>query len=147
MILNLHTSAYGTDGNVQQQQMQMLFDEMQAEYEKGNYVIAGGDWNHDFTGDSKYQLNEGESELDALAWCAPFPEEMIPEGFTRVIDYASGLRPTTRNADVPYSEDNFVVTIDGFIVSDNVDATYVDVVDTGFAYSDHNPVEMRFKLK
>lgn len=148
IIINTHTSAYGTDGDLQTQQMKMMFDDMKAEYDKGNYVIAGGDWNHDFTGDSKYQLNDATpKDLDKLAWCAEFPAEMLPEGFSRVTDYASGLRPSCRNADVPYSKDNFVVTIDGFIVSDNVDTTFVDVIDTGFAYSDHNPVELRFKLK
>ncbi|MBQ3264465.1 MAG: endonuclease/exonuclease/phosphatase family protein [Ruminococcus sp.] len=148
IIINLHTSAYGTDGDLQTQQMQMLFDDMKAEYDKGNYVIAGGDWNHDFTGDSKFQLNDATPEdLEALSWCAEFPADMIPEGFARVTDYASGLRPSTRNTDIPYSEDSFVVTLDGFIISDNIESTYVDVIDTGFLYSDHNPVEMRFKLK
>ena len=148
VIINTHTSAYGTDGDLQTQQMQMMFDDMKAEYDKGNYVIAGGDWNHDFVGDSRFKLNDATPEdMDTLSWCAEFPADMIPEGFSRVTDYASGLRPSCRNADVPYSEDNFVVTIDGFIVSDNVEPTFVDVVDTGFAYSDHNPVEMKFRLK
>lgn len=148
VILNLHTSAYGTDGDLQTQQMQMIFDDMKAEYDKGNYVIAGGDWNHDFTGDSKFQLNDATPEdLDALAWCAEFPADLIPAGFSRVTDYKSGLKPSTRNTDIPYSEDSFVVTLDGFIISDNIESTFVDVVDTGFEYSDHNPVEMKFKLK
>ena len=148
VILNTHTSAYGTDGDLQTQQMQMMFDDMKAEYDKGNYVIAGGDWNHDFTGDSRFKLNDATPEdMDSLAWCADFPADLIPEGFSRVTDYASGLRPSCRNTDVPYSADNFVVVVDGFIVSENVETTFVDVVDTGFVYSDHNPVEMRFKLK
>lgn len=148
VILNTHTSAYGTDGDLQTQQMKKMFDDMKAEYDKGNYVIAGGDWNHDFTGDSKYKLNNATpKDLEALSWCAEFPAELIPQGFSRVTDYASGLRPSTRNTDIPYSKDSFVVTLDGFIISDNVESTYVDVVDTGFQYSDHNPVEMRFKLK
>ena len=68
VILNTHTSAYGTDGDLQTQQMQMMFDDMKAEYDKGNYVIAGGDWNHDFTGDSKFKLNDAEPEdLESLA--------------------------------------------------------------------------------
>ena len=125
-----------------------MFDGMKAEYDKGNYVIAGGDWNHDFTGDSRFKLNDVPPEdLDSLAWCAEFPAELIPESFSRVTDYASGLIPSTRNTDVPYGEDSFVVTLDGFIISDNIESTFVDVIDTGFAYSDHNPVEMRFKLK
>lgn len=148
VFLNLHTSAYGTDGDLQTQQMTMIFDDMKAEYAKGNYVIAGGDWNHDFTGDSKFKLNNATpKDLESLSWCAEFPAELIPEGFSRVTDYKSGLRPSTRNTDVPYIPESFVVTLDGFIVSDNVQPDYVDVVDTGFLYSDHNPVELRFKLK
>lgn len=147
-ILNLHTSAYGTDGDLQTRQMQMIFDDMKAEYDKGNYVIAGGDWNHDFTGDSKFKLNDATPEdLEALAWCAEFPADLIPKGFSRVTDYKSGLKPSTRNTDIPYSAESFVVTLDGFIVSDNIDPTFVDIIDTGFLYSDHNPVEMHFKLK
>ena len=34
-----------------------LFEDMAAEYQKGNYVICGGDFNHDFTGDSSQKLN------------------------------------------------------------------------------------------
>ena len=148
VILNTHTSAYGTEGDLQTRQMQMMFDDMKAEYDKGNYVIAGGDWNHDFTGDSKYQLNDATPEdLEALAWCADFPVDLIPEGFSRVTDYDGGLRPSCRNTDVPYSDENFVVTVDGFIVSDNIEPTFVDVIDTGFQFSDHNPVEMRFSLQ
>lgn len=149
VILNTHTSAYGTDGDLQTQQMQMMFDDMKAEYDKGNYVLAGGDWNHDFTGDSKFKLNDAEPEdLDSLAWAAEFPAEMIPEGFSRVTDYESGVTvPSCRNTDIPYNEDTFVVTLDGFIVSDNIETSFVDVIDTGFTYSDHNPVEMRFSLK
>ena len=73
---------------------------------------------------------------------------MIPDGFSRVMDYKSGVTvPSCRNTDIPYSKDSFVVTLDGFIVSDNIKTSYVDVIDTGFQYSDHNPVEMRFSLK
>ena len=53
----------------------------------------------------------------------------------------------TGNADAPYHEGQFVVTVDCFLVSPNVETLESRVVDTGFAYSDHNPVEMRFKLK
>ena len=35
--------------------------------------------------------------------------------------------------------------LDGFIVSDNVSAT-AENIDTNFAYSDHNPVKLTFRL-
>lgn len=38
-------------------------------------------------------------------------------------------------------------TIDGFIVSPNVEVTSVETLDAGFAYSDHNPVKLQVKLK
>ena len=55
--------------------------------------------------------------------------------------------PSCRNADGPYHEGQYTLTIDGFMVTDNVEVVLADVIDTGFAYSDHNPVEMRFILK
>ncbi|MBR5740193.1 MAG: hypothetical protein IKX81_02745, partial [Firmicutes bacterium] len=45
VLINLHLSAYTTDDTIVTQQVQMLMDTMQEEYAKGNYVIAGGDFN------------------------------------------------------------------------------------------------------
>ena len=54
--------------------------------------------------------------------------------------------PSCRNADGEYHEGQYVVTVDGFIVSDNVNVLQSTVIDTGFAYSDHNPVRLTFSL-
>ncbi len=37
--------------------------------------------------------------------------------------------------------------IDGFILSPNVKAKSVKIVDTGFKYSDHTPTRMEFELE
>ena len=72
---------------------------------------------------------------------------MLPKGFIRCTDYTGGgQRPTCRNCDIPYEEGNFTMIVDGFIVSDNVTVTYLENFQTGFTYSDHNPVVMRFTL-
>ncbi len=71
---------------------------------------------------------------------------MLPDGFSLCADYADGLVPSTRNTNIPYGPDSFTVVLDGFIVSPNVQCTYTQVVDTGFLYSDHNPVVLRFTL-
>ena len=55
--------------------------------------------------------------------------------------------PSCRNADGPYHEGQYVLTIDGFLVSPNVTVGEAKVIDTGFRYSDHNPVSMRFSLQ
>ncbi len=144
VLVNVHTSAYGTDVSQGNAQLEMLFGDLSAEYAKGNYVICGGDFNHDFTGTSVEYFNPDSGK--SYSWCQPFPEEIIPEGFSRCTDYAEGLVSTTRNTDIPYCEDSFVATLDGFIVSDNVSCSYVQNIETGYLYTDHNPVVMKFNL-
>ena len=145
ILVNLHLSAYGTDAAQGNAQLQMLFTDMEEEYAKGNYVILGGDFNHDFTGDSKEYFNPG---TDAeYSWCHEFPDEVIPDGFTKCTEYAEGMVSSSRYTNIPYGEDSFTVILDGYIVSDNVECRYVQNVDTGYRCSDHNPVVMKFVLK
>ncbi|MBO4653315.1 MAG: endonuclease/exonuclease/phosphatase family protein [Lachnospiraceae bacterium] len=144
VLINLHLSAYGTEAGQGNAQLQMLFEDMAKEYEKGNYVVCGGDFNHDFTGDSRETFNPG-TDRD-YAWCQDFPDDIIPAGFSKCTDYADGLVASTRDTDIPYCADSFTVTLDGFLISDNIRCTYVQVVDKGFEFTDHNPVVMKFIL-
>lgn len=146
VVYNVHASAYGVDKQIQHDQFTMLLGDMKDEYDKGNYVLCGGDFNHDFTLDSKYKLNKQVTE--AQAWAAKFPDDLLPSGIVKQTNYTNGkLIPTTRNCDIPYGEDSFVVILDGFITSDNIEVTRLENIDTGFKYTDHNPVVMEFKLK
>lgn len=147
VIYNVHSSAYGGSDEIRTAQMTMLMNDMKAEYDKGNYVVCGGDFNHDFTGDSTQKLNGGMGTLD-FGWAQPFPEELIPEGFSRAISYKNGeCNPTCRDCDIPYEEGNFTIIVDGFIISDNVKCVEVENIVTGFEYSDHNPVVLKFILE
>ena len=147
VIYNVHSSAYGGSAEIRTAQMTMLLNDMKAEYDKGNYVICGGDFNHDFTGDSTQMLNGGMGTLD-YGWAQPFPEELIPEGFSRAISYKDGeYKPTCRDCDIPYEVGNFTIIVDGFIISDNVRCVEVENVVTDFVYADHNPVVMKFVLE
>ncbi len=56
-------------------------------------------------------------------------------------------QPSCRNADAPYHEGQLLLTVDGFIVSDNVTVTASSVHAMDFACSDHQPVTMRFTLE
>ena len=119
---------------------------MQAEYEKGNYVVGGGDFNKDILGDSSVYF--GESDIE-YTWAQPLPEGIFDDTDLQLVaplDEANPV-PSCRNADGPYHEGQYVLTIDGFIVSDNVTVSAANVIDTQFAYSDHNPVEMTFTLE
>jgi len=146
VLINFHLSAYTTDPTIANQQLEMIYEDIRAEYEKGNYVICGGDFNKDLLGDSsRYFGVSGED----FSWAQSFPFDSLPEGFNLVAPLDEYLPvPSCRNADAPWDpEANFQITIDGFIVSDNIDVTASRVVDTQFRYSDHNPVQMEFRLK
>ena len=146
VLYNLHLSAYTSDGVVAVEQLELLIADMVAEAAKGNYVVCGGDFNKDLLGDSSEYF--GVSGED-YTWAQPLPEGIFDGTGLQLVaplDENSPV-PTCRNADGPYNPDQFVLTIDGFIVSENVEVVESAVVDTGFAYSDHNPVTMTFKLK
>jgi len=117
---------------------------MKSEYEKGNYCVCGGDFNHDFTGTSTQDLNGGASA--DFGWAQPFPKSLLPDGISRCTNYKE-LSPTCRNCDIPYKQGNFTIIVDGFLVSDNVEVKSTENIDTGFEYSDHNPVKIAFILK
>lgn len=145
VIYNVHLSAYGGSPEIRTAQMTMLFLDMKMEYMQGNYCISGGDYNHDLLGNSLELLN-GEASAD-FEWAQPLPTELLPDGIGVCGDYTDSLEPTCRNCDEPYEEGNFTIIVDGFIVSDNIEVTYLQNVNLGFEYSDHNPVEMKFILK
>lgn len=144
VVFNVHLSAYGGSDEIRTAQMTMLFEDMKKEYDKGNYCVCGGDFNHDFTGDSTQKLNGGQ-EVD-FGWAQPFPMELLPECIVRCDNYRS-LVPTCRNCDIPYKPGNFTIIVDGFLVTDNVEVVSVENISTEFVYSDHNPVVLNFKLK
>lgn len=147
VLYNVHLSAYGGSDEIRAGQMKMLFGDMKDEYDKGNYCVCGGDFNHDFTGTSTQDLNGGEAA--SFGWAQPFPADILSQyaGLSRCIDYAGGqLKPTCRNCDVPYEEGNFTIIVDGFLVSANVTCNSVQNYYTQFTYSDHCPVIMEFTL-
>ena len=144
VLYNVHLSAYTTDPSTAENQVIMLNEDMLNEVNAGNYVVAGGDMNKDMLGDSSAYFGT-TSEAN---WAQPFPSNLLDDCFSIVgpVDESNPV-PSCRNADTPYTEDSFVLTIDGFIVSSNVEVEYSNVLDTGFSYSDHNPVYMDFILK
>ncbi len=146
VIYNVHLSAYGGSDEIRTAQMTMLFNDVKAEYKKGNYCVVGGDFNHDFTGDSTQKLNNvGATDF---GWAQPFPDELLPECIVKCTNYENDeYIPTCRNCDVPYSPENFTIIVDGFLVTENVEAVKVENVNNEFSYSDHNPVVLEFVLK
>ncbi len=140
-LYNMHLSAYTSDGTIANEQLKMLVADMQEKYDAGNYIVCGGDFNKDVLGDSSKVFG---IENPGYTWAQPIPDGIIPSWLT----LATGSNaPSCRNPDKPYDETNFVLTVDGFLLSDNVEMTGVETLDERFAHSDHNPVKMTFKLK
>ena len=141
-----HMSAYTKTGSIVTDQLNMILGDMQEEYEKGNYVIAGGDFNKDlFGGTEQYS---GKKAPEEYTWDRPFPLELL-EGKNLTLKPPideNKEKGTVRNSDAPLKEDTYVATLDGFIVSDNVKVISSKVIDTGYDVSDHNPVIMEFEL-
>ena len=146
VLINFHLSAYTSDGTIATEQLHIVLDYMQEEYKKGNYCIAGGDFNKDILGDSSVYF--GKSDIE-YTWAQPIPEGTFDNYNVTLeapLDKASPV-PSSRNADGPYHQGQYVLTIDGFMVTDNVKVTGSKVIDTQFKYSDHNPVYMTFTLQ
>lgn len=144
VLYNFHLSAYTSDGTIADEQLKMLFADMKAEYDAGNYAIAAGDFNKDILGNSSEVFGVSGPEY---TWAQPIPAELVPEELTIVAPFdPEAPVASCRNADRPYGPDNFLVTVDGFIVSANVSVADAAVIDTGFRWSDHNPVYMDFTL-
>lgn len=145
-LINIHASAYSEEPETVPAQMQMLAADLEKYYAGGeNYVIVGGDFNQDLPGDSALQLN---GSTEGYSWARAFDRSALPDHIS-VADYTqSPLLPTTRNCDTAYQPGKtFVLCMDGFLVSDNVEVRSVEVLDEGFVCSDHNPVRMEFLLK
>ena len=142
VLVNLHLEAYD-DGEGKAAQTRQLMGLLQEEYEKGNFVIAGGDFNQAFPGSTEVYPNNHPD-----LWEIPLLEEAsLPEGFHYVFDTAT---PSCRLLNQPYDpsdlENTQYYTIDGFIVSPNVTVSSVETLDFGFENSDHNPVFMTVNL-
>lgn len=142
VLVNLHLEAYD-DGEGKRAQMQQLMEFIQAEYEKGNYVLAVGDYNQTFP-DTEEQYPNRKPELWAPGALDP---DGIPEGFTVAYDASV---PTCRLLNQPYNpsdtENTQYYVIDGMILSPNVQLNSVETLDEAFVLSDHNPVRFNITL-
>ncbi len=143
VLINSHMSAYDEGGLIREKQLELINNVMKEEYDKGNYVIVGGDFNHDIAG----MAGKFKSEQQIPEWVYTLDNENLTEGFSIVVAENYNEVPTCRSTDIPYTKGiNYSSVLDGFIVSDNVEATAKNI-DADFEYSDHNPALLRFKLK
>lgn len=140
VMINLHLEAYD-DGEGKAKQLAMLMDIMKEEYDKGNYVIAGGDFNQTF---STVDLTKYPKLND---WVCPVIEAENYPDFSFNMD---DTHPTCRSLYKVYKDadkaNHQYYMIDGFIVSNNVQINHLETIDLDFKNTDHNPVSMKISL-
>lgn len=140
VLVNLHLEAYD-DGEGKAAQTKVLMDFLTDEYAKGNYVIAGGDFNQQFPGTDFPAVNTEDWVPGALE------ESMLPGGWQFAADTTI---PSCRLLDQPFSgdyADTQLYVIDGFILSPNVTLDGVQGHDVQFEHSDHQPVTLTVTLE
>lgn len=141
LLINLHNSAFDKGGNLRQKESIQLRDFMIAEYEKGNYIIAGGDWNQLPKGFSPHFTDYVFDTKD----CVEMIPDLLPNDWIFAFD---NTVPTNRQVVTPFDKSITPTrVIDFFLLSPNVELVEVHNHDYAFEYSDHNPVKLRFKMK
>ena len=147
VFVNLHLEAYD-NGEGKIAQTAKLKEFMQAEYDKGNYVIAGGDFNQTFSNvdTSAYPIH---NEIPDVWTPGSIDVNDIGSDFQCLMD---NTNPTCRSLDKPYKDledksDFQYYVIDGFIVSNNIKVNSINTYNAGFAASDHNPVGLNITIE
>jgi len=142
LLLNSHLSVFDKGGRIRKLQLAYLRQRVMAEYESGNHVIVGGDWNHGLPGTDAKRF---KAAMAPPAWYVMIPEDFSPPGFAWAVDKTV---PTIRSNGSAYKRgENFVAVIDGFLVSPNVEIIRVSGCNLDFRNSDHNPVAAVFILR
>ncbi len=140
MVVNTHNSAYD-DGTLRKGQMDYLHGFLTAEFEKGNYIIVGGDWNQTPAG-FKPQFEKNIFDTIQLS---TIEADYLPWDWTWFYDPTV---PTNRRVAVPYDPEICLTTvIDYFLLSPNIEPVEIQGVNLDFVASDHQPVLAKIKLK
>jgi endonuclease/exonuclease/phosphatase family metal-dependent hydrolase len=141
LVINLHNSAFDFTGELRIRELAMLRDYMKSEYRKGNYIIAGGDWNMNPRGFRPEDIHSGDKGYPVT----PGMDATFLAGWQVVYD---PFLPSNRNVDGPYNKAVTGTTvIDFFVISPNINMLNCFTVDKGFENTDHNPVFAKFRLQ
>jgi endonuclease/exonuclease/phosphatase family metal-dependent hydrolase len=141
VLINTHNSAFD-DGSLRMLQLSKLRETLLEEYQKGNFVIAGGDWNMSPPGFDPVSVSNGD--LAMLNVLGNIPSDLLPPEWQWVYDSKS---PTNRDVVSSYVKTQTPTSvIDFFVVSPNITILSANTIDLGFAFSDHNPLIIKTKM-
>lgn len=142
VVLNTHNSAFVNKQLLMNKELEVIRNKMLREFELGNYVIAGGDWN--MNPPSFRPVNGyGGHRFEAVP--VSVPNELLPKGWQ--VAYDSSI-PSNRFLNQPYLKGSTgTTTIDFFLISPNIILKSVKATDLGFGPSDHHPVRIEIALR
>ncbi|WP_264791515.1 endonuclease/exonuclease/phosphatase family protein [Aureispira anguillae] len=145
IVVNTHNSAYD-GGTLKNDEMAYFKQLVLAEYNKGNYVVVGGDWNQTppklpFDAASKAVGIPTDSTYNP----ANIAPDFMPEGWQWAFDPTV---PTNRQViDILEYGKTAVSLVDFYLVSPNISIKKVEGKNLKFAYSDHNPILLEIELQ
>ncbi len=138
LIINTHNEAFDP-GEIRKAQMAYLREFLLSEFNKGNYIIAGGDWNQSPPG-FKPEFSSNKVNTDQMMMNADY----LPSGWQWIYDNKT---PSNRSVIAAYDPSTTTTTvIDLFLLSPNIKSLSVECINLNFENSDHNPVRIRVKL-
>jgi endonuclease/exonuclease/phosphatase family metal-dependent hydrolase len=141
VLINTHNSAFDDAAEIREIEGYVLKSIMLDEYNRGNYVVVGGDWNRNPPGFDMNKLTATEAHR---TWDPPLNKDFLPKEWTWV--YQKDI-PTNRDVITGYAKGKTKTTIiDYFVVSPNVKVIENKTIPTGFSFSDHQPIFMRIEL-
>jgi len=141
VLINTHNSAFDNAGEQRRKEMSALKDFVMTEYQNGNYVIAGGDWNQTPPTESAKPYHNVSSEYFA-------PLRITADFMPPTWQWVSDGNATDRFLDRPYIKGKTKETIlDFFLISPNIEIIHSETINNNYQHSDHNPVTGKFRLK
>ena len=136
----------GEGGTIRKAQMEKLREFVLSEFNSGNYVIAGGDWNQyppgfnpAFTGNKPFTGKIGNFNLVGIK------SDYMLEEWKWIYDPSTPSFRTLMAAYDPTATPTSVC--DFFLISPNIESVSVKCHHLGFTNSDHNPVIIQVNLR
>ncbi len=141
VMINVHNSAFDDENVIKPIELNTIKTLMMKEYQRGNFVIAGGDWNQN---PPKFDPKSIDKSWNPTTIKPLISETLFPSDWKWVF---SNTLPSNRFNDKPYKKgENKTTIIDFFLVSPNVTVNSIETINLDFKLSDHQPILMTFDI-
>jgi len=141
VLINTHNSVFDSGAVLRRKELKLLHSYVMNDFNKGNYVIIGGDWNMNPRGFIPDSVKTGDKVRRNYP---PIGDDFLP-GWQFVFDNS---RPSNRDVNEPYVlGKTYTTIIDFFVLSPNLEPVSVNTIPAEFANSDHLPVVMKARVR